>query len=404
MIAKLALRNVFRQKARTVVTLAAITMGVTGLILSSGFVADIIVQLGEAIIHSQTGHIQVFRKDFLDKGTRQPTKFLINQPDLTAASLARLPGAEIITGRMAFAGLLNNGKRDVAIVGEGIEPDKEAQLGTYLTLVAGKQLSKADITGIMVGQGVAQTLNVGPGDSVTLLMNTAEGALNTFDFIVTGVFQTFSRDFDAHAVRIPLKAAQELLSVDGTNLLVVMLKHTEMTKSTMVAIKELLSKENLDFRSWRQLSDFYDKSVEMYDRQFGVLRMIVLLMLLLSVANSINMSLFERTREFGTLLALGNRPSNVFWLVMVEGVMIGFIGATIGVLFGCVIGSVVSAAGIPMPPPPNANVGYIAHILLLPKDILTAWLVGFSATCLATILPARRAAKAEIVDALRHGV
>ena len=127
-------------------------------------------------------------------------------------------------------------------------------------------------------------------------------------------------------------------------------------------------------------------------------------MLLLSVANSVNMSLFERTREFGTLLAIGNRPSDVFWLVMTEGVVIGLIGATAGVLFGCVIGSVVSAAGIPMPPPPNANVGYTAHILLLPKDILTAWLIGFSATCLATVLPARRAANAEVVEALRHGV
>lgn len=404
MITKLALRNVFRQKARTAVTLAAISLGVTGLILSSGFVADIIVQLGEAIIHSQTGHIQVFRKDFLDKGTRQPTNFLIEQPELTASNLAKLPTTELVTGRLAFAGLLNNGKRDVAIVGEGIEPDKEAQLGTYLTLVAGRQLSDTDTSGIMLGQGVAQTLGVSPGDDVTLLMNTADGALNTLDFVVTGVFQSFSKDFDARAVRIPLKAAQELLSVAGTNLLIVMLKQTEMTNVSMAGIKAILPDENLDYRSWRQLSDFYDKSVEMYDRQFGVLRLIVLLMLLLSVANSVNMSLFERTREFGTLLAIGNRPSDVFWLVMTEGVVIGLIGATAGVLFGCVIGSVVSAAGIPMPPPPNANVGYTAHILLLPKDILTAWLIGFSATCLATVLPARRAANAEVVEALRHGV
>lgn len=100
-------------------------------------------------------------------------------------------------------------------------------------------------------------------------------------------------------------------------------------------------------------------------------------MLLLSVANSVNMTLFERTREFGTLLALGNRPSDVFWLVMTEGFVIGLIGASAGVLLGCAIGNLVSAAGIPMPPPPNANVGYTAHILLLPKDILTAWLIGF---------------------------
>ena len=404
MTAKLALRNIFRQKTRTAVTLAAISIGVIGLILSSGFVADIILQLGEAIIHSQTGHIQVFRKDFLDKGTRQPTNFLIEQHELVTRNLESIPGVEIVTSRIAFAGLLNNGKRDVAIVGEGIEPNSEARLGTYLTLVAGKQLSDTDTTGIMLGQGVAETLGVIPGDSVTLLLNTADGALNTLDFLVTGVFQTFSKDFDARAVRIPLKAAQELLSVSGSNLLVVMLNQTNMTEAGMAAVKNVISERELDARSWRQLSDFYDKSVEMYKRQFGVLRLIVLFMLLLSVANSVNMSLFERTREFGTLLALGNRPSNVFWLIMTEGALVGFIGATIGVLSGCIMAYVVSAIGIPMPPPPNANVGYTARIMLLPTDVITAWLIGFGATSLATILPARRAANADVTEALRHGV
>jgi putative ABC transport system permease protein len=403
-ITKLALRNIFRQKTRTLVTLAAISIGVVGLILSSGFVADIIFQLGEAIIHSQTGHIQIFRKNFLDKGTRQPANYLIEQHDLIAKDIASLPGVEIVTNRIAFAGLLNNGKRDVAIVGEGIEPDSEARMGTYLTLVSGKQLADTDTTGIMLGQGVAETLGVTPGDSLTLLLNTTDGALNTMDFLVTGIFQTFSKDFDARAVRIPLKAAQELLSVSGSNLLVVMLAQTDMTEASMAAAKQAISNRELDTRSWRQLSDFYDKSVEMYKRQFGVLRLIVLFMLLLSVANSVNMSLFERTREFGTLLALGNRPSNVFWLVMTEGALVGFIGATIGALLGCIMAYAVSAIGIPMPPPPNANVGYTAHITLFPTDVITAWLVGFGATTLATILPARRAANADVTEALRHGV
>lgn len=159
--------------------------------------------------------------------------------------MEKLPEAEIVAGRLAFAGLLNNGKRDVAIVGEGIEPNKEAKLGTHLTLVAGKQLSDADKTGIMLGQGVAQTLGVKPGDDVTLLMNTADGALNTMDFVVTGVFQTFSKDFDARAVRIPLKATQELLSVTGTNLLIVMLKQTKMTDASMAGMKATLPDGNL---------------------------------------------------------------------------------------------------------------------------------------------------------------
>ncbi|MCK6410776.1 MAG: ABC transporter permease, partial [Thauera sp.] len=169
------------------------------------------IQLGEAIIHSQTGHLQVFKKDFLEKGTRSPERFLIDQPEKLAAGIAKHPEVDAVMSRLYFSGLLNNGKRDLAIIGEGVEPDKEAKLGSFITIAAGRQLAKADRDGILLGQGVAKTLGLVPGDRVTLVLNAAEGAMNTMDFEVVGVFQSFSKDFDARAVRIPLDAAQELL-------------------------------------------------------------------------------------------------------------------------------------------------------------------------------------------------
>mgnify|MGYP002622340397 CR=1 FL=1 len=102
MLFKLALRNIFRQKLRTAMTLAAIVFGVSGLILSGGFVHDIFHQLGEAIIHSQTGHVQVFRKDFLDRGTRQPDRFLIDQPERLAATLAEHEAVAEVAARRAI--------------------------------------------------------------------------------------------------------------------------------------------------------------------------------------------------------------------------------------------------------------------------------------------------------------
>ncbi len=91
MLFKLALRNIFRQRIRSVVTLVAIVFGVTGLILSGGFVKDIFVQLGEAIIQSETGHVQVFREGFREKGSRQPDRYLIDDPAPLAARIANYP-------------------------------------------------------------------------------------------------------------------------------------------------------------------------------------------------------------------------------------------------------------------------------------------------------------------------
>lgn len=403
MLLKLSIRNVFRQKVRTAMTLAAIMFGVSGLILAGGFVHDIFIQLGEAIIHSQTGHVQVFRKDYLERGTRQPDRFLIDSPDTLAKRISALPEVGEVAARLNFAGLLNNGRRDLAIIGEGIEPDKEARLGTYLQVTAGRHLADSDRFGMVVGQGVAHSLNLKPGDPVTLVMNTSDGALNTLDFEVVGVFQSFSKDFDARAVRIPLAAAQELMATTGSNVLVVTLHRTEDTDTGLAAIKALLDPSQTEARSWRTLSDFYDKTLQLYDRQFGVLQLIILCMVLLSVANSVNMSTFERMGEFGTLQALGNRKRYIFRLIIVENMLLGLMGATLGVVVGALLALAISAIGIPMPPPPNANLGYTAFIRIVPLTVASAFVIGFFATVLAAIIPARRVSGMPVVEALRQG-
>lgn len=403
MLFKLALRNIFRQKLRTAMTLGAIVFGVAGLILSGGFVQDIFVQLREAIIHSQTGHIQVFRKGFLERGARQHHAFLIEDPAALAQRIETLPDVKEVAARLSFSGLLNNGKRDLAIIGEGVEPDKEARIGTFLSLTAGRQLSDADTFGMVIGQGVAHSLSVHPGDRVTLVMNTIEGALNTLDFEIVGVFQSFSKEFDARAIRIPLAAAQELMLTNGANVLVATLHRTEDTDRAVEQIRSSIDADAFEAQGWSTLADFYEKTVDLYDRQFGVLQLIILFMVLLSVVNSVNMTAFERLAEFGTLQALGNRKRDVFRLLIVENVVLGLIGAALGVVVGSILAVVISAIGIPMPPPPNANVGYTAVIRLLPSTVMTAFLIGFFATALAAVFPARRVSGTSIVDALRQG-
>lgn len=401
MVFKLALRNIFRQKVRTAMTLTAILFGVSSLVLSGGFIQDIFVQLGEAIIHSQTGHVQVFKKDFLDRGTRQPERFLIDNPQTLSDRIAGLPGVKRVSARLSFSGLLNNGKRDLGIVGEGIEPSKEAELGTFVSMTAGRQLADDDSFGMVVGQGVAHSLSLQVGDRVTMVMNTSEGALNTLDFEIIGIFQSFSKDYDARAVRIPLPAAQELMASDGANLLVVNLQRTEDTDAIQTAVQMMLNGE-LEARNWKQLSDFYEKTLQLYDRQFSILQLIILLMVLLSVTNAVNMTAFERMGEFGTLQAIGNTHSQVFRLIVLENALLGLIGASAGILIGVLLALTISAIGIPMPPPPNANVGYTAFIRIDLPTIVGAFAIGLMATSIAAVIPAMRVSRTQIVDALRQ--
>ena len=186
--------------------------------------------------------------------------------------------------------------------------------------------------------------------------------------------------------------------------IIMVLNETGQSSAAASAVRDLLQKDGMEVTLWHELSDFYTKTIDLYDRQFGVMRLIILMMVLLSVSNTINMTLFERTREFGTIMAIGSPPSAVFWQIILEGILVGACGALLGMALGVIAAWGISAIGIPMPPPPNANIGYTAYIRVAIDSVLIAGLIGWVATILASILPARRASRLSVVDALRHGL
>lgn len=400
-----AVRNVFRHRARSAATLAAISFGIASLILAGGFIQDIFKQLGEAIIHSQTGHIQITQEGYAEGKNRAPERYLIKNPrELKSAIQQLTPQIEGASSRLTFSGTLNNGRRDLGIIGEGVEPDSENKLGTHLSFVEGRPLRDSDGDQIVVGHGVAKALGLGLGDHVTLLATLPQGAVNTLDFEVVGIFQSFSKEFDARAVRIPLSSAQTLMDTADAHILVISLTNTEATAQIADALRKEYVKKGYSVTAWNELSDFYEKTVELYDRQFGVLRLIILVMVLLSVANSVNMTVFERTREFGTMLAIGDTKGTIFRLILIENLCLGLLGSLVGMLAGMAVALAISSIGIPMPPPPNSNIGYIAQIQLDPSSIATAGTIGFFACVLAAIIPALRASRLDIGEALRSGI
>jgi putative ABC transport system permease protein len=401
---KLALRNVFRHKLRTAMTLTVIVIGTVGLILSGGFVQDIYRQLAELLIHSQSGHLQIARQGYFERGTRSPEKYLIEAPQPLREAATAIPGVRAVMGRLYLTGLLNNGRSDLPVIGEGVEPEGERALGTHLVITAGRALEATDQYGIMLGAGLAQALKLAPGDWATLVLNTPEGALNSMEFQVVGVFQTFSKDYDARAIRIPLAAAQELLTTSGINTLVVLLEHTQDTARVAAGLRERPELKGLEIGTWLELNEFYTQTVEMYDAQFGVLRLIILVMVLLSVANSVNMSIYERVGEFGTMMALGNRSGRVFALILAENFIIGSLGALIGTLLGVLLAALISQVGIPMPPPPNSDLPYTARITLTPMVVAGAFAIGLIATVAAALMPAWRVSRIPVVDALRQSI
>ena len=398
---KLAVRNIRRHTARTALTLSAITFGVVALILSGGFVVDLLDQFAESLIHSQSGHLQIARRGFFEGGASRSQDHLLTDQGLIRASLAEDPRVVETMGRLSFSALLNNGHADLPVIGNGIEPEKERRLGTSLTMIEGRPLADKDEYGVLIGQGVAHALQIKVGDHATLLASTIDGAMNTLDVEVVGIFQTISKEYDARGILLALGDAQALMQTRAVNVVVAYLARTSQTDPVAQRLAASLPSDSYEVKTWRALNDFYEKTVELYDRQFGVLLLIILLMVLLGVANTVNMTAFERLSEFGTMRALGNSGAQVFWLVVSENVLLGFLGAIAGVTLGAALALVISHFGIPMPPPPNANVGYIARIRLDSGIIAVAAMVGLAAPVLAAFWPAVRVSRVPVVEALR---
>jgi len=236
------------------------------------------------------------------------------------------------------------------------------------------------------------------------MVSTPDGALNTIEFEVVGVFRTFSKEYDDRAVRIAQVAAQELLFTPAIHNMVVLLDDTGATDEVVAAIKSRLGAQGYEVKPWHELADFYNKTVALYRRQFGALQAIILVMLVLSVASTVNMVVYERTGEFGTLLALGLRRQQIFRLVLIENTLLGLIGGLLGVITGLALAALISQIGVPMPPPPGSNTGYTASIRMVPWIFAAAAITGVLAASVAAILPGRRAAKLPVVEALRHNI
>jgi putative ABC transport system permease protein len=401
---KLAFRNIFRNRLRTGLTLAAIVSGVAAIIVSGGFVEDVFVQLRESTIHSRLGHAQIYRAGYLEYGQREPTRYMIEEPQSLIERVSSIPHVREVMTRVNFSGLANNGQADLPIIGEGVEADKEARLGTAMSFIAGHTLQDDEPFGVIVGEGVATALQLEPGSPLNLNVSTPDGALNTLEFTVVGIFRSFSKDYDDRAVRIPQAAAQELLYTPAIHSVVVALDDTAHTDAVVRELKKLLEPSGYEVKSWQELADFYNKTVALYKRQFGALQFIILVMLVLSVASTVNMVVYERTGEFGTLLAFGLKRRQIFRLVLLENTLLGLVGGVLGVILGSALAMAISAIGLPMPPPPGSNAAYTASIRIVPWVLALAAVTGAVAASLAALLPGRRASRLAVVDALRHNI
>ncbi len=398
----LAVRNITRQRRRSALALVAVAFGVAANVLAAGFIEWTLRGMREETIRSQTGHLQVAMKGFFEAGASAPRAYLIAGRAADDSALRRFPGVVEVAPRVAFTGLVSQGDATLSFLGEGMDPARERELGRSVQIVDGRTLDAEDPRGVILGQGLATNLGAKVGDTVVLLSTTVSGNMSGADASVRGIFSTVSKSYDDHALRAPIGFAQQLLKVNGFQKWLVLLEDTDATAAASASMGAALAPRGFEVVPWYEFADFYVKTETLFRKQVSVVETIIALIIILSISNTLAMAVMERTSEIGTSLALGLTRGRIVQRFVIEGVFLGFVGGVLGALIGTACAAIISAIGIPMPPPPGMARGYTAEIAVSVTLFLSVIGLALATSFVASLYPAWKASRLPIVDALRH--
>ena len=402
----LAFRNVFRNRRRTIMTLFMVSGGVAGLLLAGGYFAHMIDGLRESTIRNGLGHIQIFTAAHFQRDEVHVLDTGIDNWQRVAATVKTVLHVRGVAPRIEFYGMVSNGQKSSVFMGSAVDPDAERSLGFTSEVSSGRDLDSRSggEAEAIIGAGLAKSMNVGVGDGLTLLSVTSDGALNGVDVQVAGIVTTGVAEMDARYLRITLNSAQRLLQSDRITNLVVGLDSTANTDAIYATLVPRLGglPQQMTLKKWVDLATYYKQVRTLFNGIFLFMGLIVFFMVLMSSVNTLLMTMFERTREIGAMLAMGTPRSWIVALFMTEAVIIGVLGAVAGVVVGNLLGVLINVSGLHMPPPP----GYTVHIPFLvehvPSLMIGSSLLVIVSLAFASILPAVRASRLQISEALAH--
>jgi len=399
MITRIAFRNVFRNRRRSAITLLVIVFGAVGLILFGGYKQQTFRGLRESTIRSRVGHLQIYKRGFATNEAKKPLEMGLDNVAELRRAVESDKRVKMTAAQITLMGLISNGDKSETFIATAVEPRKEKQMQGQ-KLVSGSDLPENETDAVILGRGLAASMHAKPGDYLTLMTTTSTGSLNATDVRVAGIFMSGVKEYDDRAVKMPLAGAQQLLQTKKVERLIVMLNETDDTQAVRASLAR--TQPQIEMKDWSELATFYHQVVLLYNGIFGFLGLIVFAVVIFSVANTIAMSTFERTREIGTLMAVGTTRLQVWRMFFAEGFLIGVIGGLLGIAAGVALAQLINSGNVMLPPPPGYTRGYPLHILLQTPVLVTSFVISVLTATLSAILPAWKASRMKIVDALGH--
>ncbi|MCW8330237.1 ABC transporter permease [Photobacterium sp. SDRW27] len=409
---KLAWLNLLRNGRRSLLSVMIIAIAIFALTSAGGFGLYTYESLEESTAR-ETGHITLSQPGYFEKDEEMPLSNGLSHTRAMINVLMKNDDVRAVQPRVYFSGLISNGSKSTIFTGTGVN-DREFDLkGPFLGMREGKTLS--DITSsrydplepeVMLGADLARNMDVEVGDWITLLVTTSDGALNAVDFKVHGTYSTGVPELDKRQLYIQIQSAQELLASDKVSTLSVFLYSTDQTEALLSVIDSQLmamdSEQLIELTPWQDRAFFYTSVKSLYNRIFGIMGAVMGLVVFVSLFNTMTMSVTERTREIGTLSALGSYPREIVGGFMLESGLLAVIGSVIGGLMTLATTLLLMVVEINMPPPPGHAEGYPIHVYFSLPLVTYATGSVLIICLLAAYFSARKGTNRSITEALSY--
>jgi ABC-type lipoprotein release transport system permease subunit len=402
---KIAWRNITRNQYRSSITIAAVAVGLASLIFLKAFVDGADHQMVENYTDLLIGHIQVHKAGFQKNMGLEKS---IADPEALIASFKGTTGVSALAARVKDFCLISSPESSSGIVLFGIDPVAERKVSNlHKRLRSGKFLDKEDHDKIIIGKDLAEHLRVTTGDKVVLMSQGADGSLAASAYEVCGIVEAGAEEIDKNLALITLKAAQDLLVMNGkVSEIVVKAGSLETIDALAETLREKINTKKFEVLTWKEISPMTYQWLQ-FDQVFtSLILFIVLLVVAAGILNTVLMGVLERTREFGIMLALGTKPSQITSMVTAESFFLGLIGVAFGsglglsfvILFG-VIGINLSAISSAL------NSFYIGSVIYPRMDVVSFVIyaaVVLLVSMIISIFPARKASRLSPIEAIRH--
>jgi putative ABC transport system permease protein len=413
----LALRGLMRNRRRGLVTLLAIAIGFAAIALFAGYTHNIYRGLSLQAIHGELlGHLSLSKRGMSREGKLDPARYL-----MTAEEVSRItelvkaePHVTLVTPRLAVSGIVSNGRASTIFVAEGLDPTaaRELQAGLLSEMNVTREVAQGGVQvldaakpdSVALAAGLGALLHLQPGDSAAVLTNTLGGQANALDIQVAGLFNTGNAATNDLYAFMPLQLVRSLYDAEGrADRLTILLDEVDATESVRASLLIKLKDAGfeVEISTWQELSAFYNQVHGMFDMIFGFIFSIVITVVVMSVANSMGMAVVERTREIGTLRAIGLRRGGVIGLFVGEAALLVLLGCIAGLLLTIGVRYGINLADISYVPPNQTAPVPLLVDLDTSRIVFTALMMA-AVGALAAWMPARRAAKQPIIDALGH--